>query len=235
MRWGLAIVLVLASVAGCHRSNDPFRLTPQRMDNLLRQGSAATSCPAVAMTSERISDRVFRVSGCGTFADFGAFTRGRGHYQSARWVRITSIVERASSELGCTVPGTAVTMVGALRAVVNGCGRVATYDLQCGDVDCGWVMTSGQRAPAPVVAQVAIPAPSMGITSSIQTARASVLACTSGQPVDLQIAWDGAAHMTMSASAPFTGTSAEACIASALTAAGIVLPSTPGSVIVRVQ
>jgi hypothetical protein len=231
------MVLVLVSMAGCHRSTDAFRLTDQRMQNLLRQGSAATSCPAVAMTSERISDRVFRVSGCGTFADFGAFTRGRGRYQSARWVRITSILERASSELGCAVPGTAVTMVGALRAVVNGCGRVATYDLQCGDVDCGWVMTSGQRAPtpAPVVAQVAIPAPSMGITSSIQTARASVLACTSGQPVDLQIAWNGAAHMTLSASAPFTGMSAEGCIASALTAAGIVLPSTPGSVIVRVQ
>lgn len=245
--------LALGLAPGCHHARDPFRLNERRIQNLLHQASVASSCPAVAMTYERISDRVFRVSGCGTYVDFGAFARGRGRYTSGRWVRIASITERAPMDLACPAASCSFAAAGPLAYVVSGCGRTGSFEMRCGDQDCAWIPTSitGAPAAAPVVAapvavtpQIVVvpqvvPAPppdaSGSVRAAIAAARASVLACSGGQPVTAQLAWDGAGHLALGLAPPFGGTSVETCVAGVVGSAQITGLTVPGTAVVTIQ
>lgn len=215
------------------------------MQNLLHQASVATGCPAVAMTSERLSDRVFRVTGCGTYVDYAAYTRGRGRYTSARWRRVVPVTERAAAQLGCPAASATFTPQGPLRYLVTGCGQPATFDLQCGDLDCAWVSSGASAAavPAPSATVVAVvpppPAavdPSAAMSAAIESVRTSALACSGGQPFTARLAWDGAGHVSLALAAPFGGTAVESCVAGVLSQARISgTLGTPGEVVVTVR
>jgi hypothetical protein len=243
----LSLIVALAVLSGACHARDPFRLTERRMQNLLHQGSVITGCPAVAMTSERLSDRVFRVSGCGTYADFAAYVRGHGRYSGARWVHVVPVTDRASAQLGCPASAATFTPQGPTRYLVTGCGTAATFDLQCGAVDCGWALT-GQSAMAtapPVVAaatpQVLVPPPpatdaSGAIQAALQSVRTSALACSGNQPFTADITWDGAGHVTLALAPPFRGTAVETCVAGVLSQVQVSgAPGVPGHVVAQVQ
>lgn len=238
-RW-LLFVGALASVAtGCHRAATPFRLTERRMQHLLEVASRETSCPAVGMTYEQISERVFRVSGCGTYVDFGGFMRGRGRYVSARWRPIAPITERAPLDMQCPRAASTFTPTGPMAYTVAGCGRVAQFELRCGDVDCGWIQVGASAAPVVAASSssvvVAPVSPGAPVEETLQAARASVLACSSGAAVSMRVAWDGTGHVTLALDPPLGGTPVETCVAGVVGSALTRPPTVPGSATVVVR
>lgn len=239
-RASLLFACALAVVAmGCHRAATPFRLTERRMQHLLEVASRDTSCPAVGMTYEQISERVFRVSGCGTYVDFGGFMRGRGRYVSARWRRIAPITERVPLDMQCPASASTFTATGPMAYTVAGCGRVAQFELRCGDVDCGWIEVGASAAPVAAssssVVVAPVVSPSAPVEATLQAARASVLACSNGAAVSMRVTWDGVGHVTLALDPPFGGTSVETCVAGVVGSALTRPPTVPGSATVVVR
>jgi hypothetical protein len=160
MRWtGLLALVLLATLAGCHRGRAAGGvpvLSDRRADRLMMLASGDLACPTAALTTETIGSRVHRVSGCNGWRDYALFGVDR-RARAARWQRVIPLPDRASADLACPASAIALTPSSATRYGASGCGRAEVLELQCTEIDCGWVGVA-VAAPPPFVAPSA-PAP----------------------------------------------------------------------------
>ena len=153
--WALVVALFALLAAGCGR-RDHYGYVPRvdarRLRNLHNVASRELACPAAVLQSQALTDRVWQVSGCGQVREFAIMARGR---RRAGWRPLDSVAQRAVTEMACPPHMLSMTASQPLERELVGCGRRATYQVVCGDLDCGWVMSAHSGAwsePAPAVA-----------------------------------------------------------------------------------
>lgn len=165
-------LLTLIVLGGCRHRHDTTsstvatpeapRVNARRTRRLLAIAARDLSCPAEQLMHEQVTERIYRVRGCGDWRDYAIFGGRR-----ARWRRILPIGERASADFGCTMPEINFTPTSPTTYTAIGCGKAAGYELRCTDRDCGWV---GGTPPAESVAgtaSVVIIVPVDGATLSL--------------------------------------------------------------------
>lgn len=172
MRWATIFLLVLLGVlGGCrHARRDAAGVVPgvnaRRMQRLLAIAARDLSCPSAGLSAVPVTERVYRATGCGNWADYALFGRRRG----ARWRRVLPIADRVAADLGCPAPSVTFTPLTPTAYSVAGCGRTGAYDLRCTEVDCGWVATSPPTGSPPTSsgsASVVIIVPATGTPLSV--------------------------------------------------------------------
>lgn len=150
MRWMLVLLLLVSALAGCrHARRDAAGVVPtvnaRRVQRLLEIGTRDLSCPSAMLAAQPVTDRVYRVTGCGNWADYAIF----GRHRMAHWRRIVPIADRVAAELSCPAASVTFTPLAPTAYAVAGCGRTGAYDLRCTEIDCGWVATSPPTGAAP--------------------------------------------------------------------------------------
>lgn len=139
----LAVLTLVACVTGCtvHSRNRGAETAPavtgRRLENLRAVASRHMACPIDAIDAQPLTEQVWQARGCGESREFEIVQAGR----MAEWRPITPANVRASNELACPVDRLAVSAPTEGQRDVSGCGRSASYQMACNQVQCEWVMT----------------------------------------------------------------------------------------------
>lgn len=172
MRGAVILFVVLGVLVGCrHHRRDAAGVVPsvnaRRMQRLLAIGGRDLSCPTSALAATPVTERVYRVTGCGNWADYAIF----GAHRRARWRRVVPIADRVASDFACPATAVTFTPLTATSYTAAGCGRSAGYELRCNDTDCGWVggaptTAAGGTTTASVV--IIVPATSYPLSVDVE-------------------------------------------------------------------
>jgi hypothetical protein len=239
-----AVAIATLLLEGCalltSRASTVPHVDGRRLANLYALAERDTACPLRELSAWRIDDRVWQVSGCGDTREYAIFSRGFG----ARWQRITPVGARASLELGCPTPATALEVDPSGVMTASGCGRSAVLQLQCGLDRCEWVTiapaapvrtapaiaTIMWTAPAPPPPIVVIPAQSgadPGVERALQSAldsnRERVIACGAAGVV-IRGRWAADRVVRFSLDPPWATSDPERCVAASLPIYHVVSP-----------
>lgn len=157
--------LALAAVAGCASSAPPaYRSTTYSREiasydvrELELQASEIMGCPTRALAARAVTDRVWRVTGCGQAREFAWVDLGEGR---GTWDPIPPVSSYASNELACPLDAIVVQAPADNVRRVSGCGERATYQLACDARTCAWTMTEREEVPPPRPSVTIIPPPS---------------------------------------------------------------------------
>lgn len=166
-------LLTIAILGGCrHRtettstttasSPEVPRVNARRTRRLVAIASRDLSCPPEQLMHEQVTERIYRVRGCGDWRDYAIFGGRR-----ARWRRILPIGERATADFGCSMAEINFTPTSATTYTAVGCGKAAGYELRCTDRDCGWVGGAPMSGSVSGTASVVIIVPVDGAALSL--------------------------------------------------------------------